>query len=59
MPPAMSTICGVQWPAMKTGSNHSMAAIGHPLGPAHREPHGVDPRALAGDEVEARPCASG
>ena len=28
MPPAMSTICGVQWPAMKTGSNHSMAAIG-------------------------------
>ena len=28
MPPAMSTSCGVQWPATKTGSNHSIAATG-------------------------------
>ena len=26
MPPASSISCGVQWPAMKTGSNHSIAA---------------------------------
>ena len=24
----------------------------HALGPAHREAHGVDPRPLAGDEVQ-------
>ena len=28
MPPAMSTSCGVQWPATKTGSSHSIAATG-------------------------------
>ena len=26
MPPASSISCGVQWPAVKTGSNHSIAA---------------------------------
>ena len=42
MPPAMSTSCGVQWPAMKTGSNHSMRGHRHPLGLAHGQAHGVD-----------------
>ncbi len=31
MPPASSISCGVQWPAMKTGSNHSIAADRGPV----------------------------
>ena len=52
MPPARSMSCGVQWPATKTGSNHSIAATGTRSALRTATPHGVDPRALAGDEVE-------
>ena len=51
--------CGVQWPATNTGSSHSSAATGHGLGAADGAPDRVDPRALAGDEVQRRVARAG
>ena len=46
-------ICGVQWPATNTGSSHSIAATGTGSAPRTASRTRVDPRALAGDEVDA------